>query len=82
MATHSSSLAWEIPWTEEPGGLESYGRKCWNSHSDQTTATGMLIKCLTSAIRKLPQIPNLPVTKCLLLLLLSYFSCVRLCPTP
>ena len=23
MATHSSSLAWEIPWTEEPGGLQS-----------------------------------------------------------
>ena len=23
MATHSSVLAWEIPWTEEPGGLES-----------------------------------------------------------
>ena len=23
MATHSSILAWEIPWTEEPGGLES-----------------------------------------------------------
>ena len=23
MATHSSSLAWEIPWTEEPGGLHS-----------------------------------------------------------
>ena len=21
MATHSSSLAWRIPWTEEPGGL-------------------------------------------------------------
>ena len=21
MATHSSMLAWEIPWTEEPGGL-------------------------------------------------------------
>ena len=21
MATHSSTLAWEIPWTEEPGGL-------------------------------------------------------------
>ena len=21
MATHSSILAWEIPWTEEPGGL-------------------------------------------------------------
>ena len=25
MATHSSSLAWEIPWTEEPGRLESMG---------------------------------------------------------
>ena len=25
MATHSSILAWEIPWTEEPGGLESLG---------------------------------------------------------
>ena len=23
MATHSSALAWEIPWTEEPGGLQS-----------------------------------------------------------
>ena len=23
MAIHSSILAWEIPWTEEPGGLES-----------------------------------------------------------
>ena len=25
MATHSSTLAWEIPWTEEPGGLQSMG---------------------------------------------------------
>ena len=24
-ATHSSILAWEIPWTEEPGGLQSMG---------------------------------------------------------
>ena len=23
MATHSSTLAWEIPWTEEPGGLQT-----------------------------------------------------------
>ena len=27
MATHSSILAWEIPWTEEPGGLQSIGHK-------------------------------------------------------
>ena len=25
MATHSSILAWEIPWTEEPGDLQSMG---------------------------------------------------------
>ena len=25
MATHSNTLAWKIPWTEEPGGLQSTG---------------------------------------------------------
>ena len=25
MATHSSIIAWRIPWTEEPGGLQSRG---------------------------------------------------------
>ena len=25
MATHSSTLAWQIPWAEEPGGLQSMG---------------------------------------------------------
>ena len=25
IATHSSILAWRIPWTEEPGGLQSMG---------------------------------------------------------
>ena len=30
MATHSSILAWEIPWTERPGGLQSMGsQKSW-----------------------------------------------------
>ena len=30
MATYSSILAWEIPWTEEPGGLQSTGsHKSW-----------------------------------------------------
>ena len=27
MVTHSSILAWKIPWTEEPGGLQSMGSK-------------------------------------------------------
>ena len=30
MATHSSILAWKIPWTEEPGRLQSIGlQKSW-----------------------------------------------------
>ena len=37
MATHSSILAWEIPWTEEPGGLQSMGCK----ESDTTEHTHM-----------------------------------------
>ena len=32
MATHSSILAWKIPWTEEPGGLQPMGsQKSWNN---------------------------------------------------
>ena len=27
MATHSNILAWKIPWMEEPGGLQSMGRR-------------------------------------------------------
>ena len=31
MATHPSILAWRIPWTEEPGGLQSMGsQKSWS----------------------------------------------------
>ena len=32
MATHSSILAWEIPWTEEPTGLQSMGFKTVGHH--------------------------------------------------
>ena len=35
MATHSSILAWKIPWTEEPGRLQSTGvTKSWIPLSD------------------------------------------------
>ena len=32
VATHSSILAWRIPWTEEPGGLQSKGSKRVRHH--------------------------------------------------
>ena len=32
MAAHSSIVAWKIPWTEEPGGLQSMGsQRVWHS---------------------------------------------------
>ena len=34
MATHSSILAWEIPWTEESGGLQSMGTQELEQFSD------------------------------------------------
>ena len=37
MAPHSSTLAWKIPWTEEPGRLQSMGSlKSWTRLSDFT----------------------------------------------
>ena len=29
MITHSNTLVWSIPWTEEPGGLQSRAAKSW-----------------------------------------------------
>ena len=34
MATHSSICVWEIPWTEEPSGLQSWGRKSQTQFRD------------------------------------------------
>ena len=33
MASHSSILAWKIPWTEEPSGLECMGMQSWTQLS-------------------------------------------------
>ena len=52
MATHSSILAWRIPWTEEPGGLQSMGSQRdtteWTTNKDGQCAYGSKakIKCL------------------------------------
>ena len=50
MATHSSILAWEIPWTEEPGGPESMGSQRvghnWPTEHAHTSLTqGNLVLC-------------------------------------
>ena len=45
MATHSSSLAWRIPWTEEPGGPQSMGHK-ESGATEHSTHTVPLITTL------------------------------------
>ena len=41
MATHSSILAWRIPWTEESGGLQSMGCKKWDMTEQLSLSLGM-----------------------------------------
>ena len=98
LATHSSILAWRIPWTEEPGGLWSTGSQrvrhdlatehaCTHQGPYQEAASREALRDCDKEVREelghirvfIEKKKN--VTK-VLLLLLSRFSCVRLCATP
>ena len=47
MATHCSNIAWEIPWTEEPDGLQSMGsQKSPTGLSDWTTTMALLVEVI------------------------------------
>ena len=50
MATHSSILAWRIPWTEELGRLQSIGHK----ESDTTEATECTLILVAQLVKNLP----------------------------
>ena len=47
MATHSSILAWKIPWAEEPGGLQSMGSQSWTRLSNLTTAATVSLSLIS-----------------------------------
>ena len=49
MATHSSVLAWRIPWTEEPGGLQSVGSQ--RDGHDRATFTPLTVFAATCICR-------------------------------
>ena len=54
VATHSSILAWEIPWREEPGGLQSLGsQRVGNDLSDSAPTKSSLLP-LTQRYRDFP----------------------------
>ena len=50
MATHSSILAWRIPWTEEPGGLQSTGSQ--RVGHDGVTSLSLLFNLYTEYIMR------------------------------
>ena len=52
MTTHSSTLAWRTPWTEEPGGLQCL----WSQRSDMTTQLSMNSRAtlMGSVVKNLP----------------------------
>ena len=84
MATHSSTLAWRIPWTEEPGRLQTTGlQRVGRDRSDFACTHMGFLFCITDLF-----VSSFTVSTCLdyysfmLLLLLSHFSRVRLCATP
>ena len=63
MATHSSILAWRIPWTEEPGGLQSLGlhrvRHDWSNWAHQFSSVAQSCPILCDSMDCSP--PGFPV---------------------
>ena len=59
MATHSSILTWRIPWTEEPGGLQSPGSKRGGHNS--VTKQSNLMADLFAVQQKLTQHCKVPI---------------------
>ena len=58
MATHSSVLAWKIPWTEKPGGLQSVGSQRVG-HNGETSLSKCSYKILDIYIYKDDRDPNI-----------------------
>ena len=50
MATHCSILAWRIPWTEEPGGLQSMELQSVGHDRATNTSTYKEKQCVTEAL--------------------------------
>jgi len=52
MATHSSVLAWRIPWTEEPGSVQSMGSQRVRHDGTTNTKTGIIAHVLVILLRR------------------------------
>ena len=76
MKTHSSILAWRIPWTEEPGGLQSMGLQ----RVAQDWATLLSFSCVTNGLINhtyVMELPQTPVNEEVWKVLVAQFSSVQ-----
>ena len=61
MAAHSSILAWRIPWTEEPGGLQSMGsQRVGHDWATKTTDNGVCVECISCSVVSDSSRPHVP----------------------
>ena len=80
MATHSSILAWRIPWTEKPGGLQSMGsQKIWTIDAFELWCWRRLLRVPWTARRSNQSIlkeisPGISLEGMILKLKLQYFG--------
>ena len=63
MATHSSILAWRIPWTQEPGGLQSTGSQSRTRLSDFTYLLGVLYRLSSTLLTFLFFLPSTSISR-------------------
>ena len=66
MAVHSSILAWRIPWTEEPGGLQSTGsqKSQIGLSESRTTTTWSISEPLSQLMGRVPPLFSLQQRGC------------------
>ena len=78
MATHSNFIAWSIPWTEEPGRLQSIGLQSGTQLSNQTTRTD---SCLAteSSLSSSQRLSNTPVNIMVGFLCICFLSAITGC---
>ena len=50
MATHSRTIAWKVPWTEEPGSLQSVG---WQSRTRLSDFTSVYLELISLVVHSL-----------------------------
>ena len=76
MATHSSVLDWRIPWTEEPGGLQSTGLQSRTSLKRLSTHTQLINNpVLASGVQVLASVIHIQGS---ILKIFSHLACYRI----